>query len=76
MQKYLTPFCKDEFVMLREGENLLLLKTRQELRDWLTANGTTEKSCWIIISRKPKPDTILYLDAVEEVLCFGWRRHE
>ena len=58
--------------MLREGEILLPLKTRQELRDWLTVNGTTKKSCWIIISRKPKPDTILYLDAVEEALCFGW----
>ena len=58
--------------MLREGEVLLPVKSRQELRDWLAAHSTTEKYCWIIISRKPKPNTILYLDAVEEALCFGW----
>ena len=58
--------------MLRKGEDLLPLRTRLELRDWLAANSTTESSCWILISEKPKPDTILYLEAVEEALCFGW----
>ena len=58
--------------MIKSVENLLKLKTRQELRDWLIVNSGTKKSCWIIISRKPKVDTILYLDAVEEAICFGW----
>lgn len=31
-----------------------------------------EKSCWVRVSMKPSPDTLLYLDAVEEALCFGW----
>lgn len=52
--------------------NLLTITTRQELRAWLDANSTTEKSCWVIVSIKPEPDKIRYLDAVEEALCFGW----
>lgn len=53
-------------------DNLLPITTRQELRDWLKMNSTTEKYCWIIVSVKPEPNKIQYLDAVEEALCFGW----
>ncbi|RIX51475.1 thymidylate synthase [Paenibacillus nanensis] len=53
-------------------ENLLPAKSREELRAWLQENGKTEKCCWIIVSMKPRPGTLLYLDAVEESLCFGW----
>ncbi|EAF6118303.1 thymidylate synthase [Listeria monocytogenes] len=55
-----------------EIDNLLPITTRQELRDWLNVNSTTEKCCWIIVSIKPEPNKIQYLDAVEEALCFGW----
>jgi hypothetical protein len=46
--------------------------TRLELREWLAAHHATETACWVRVSIKPQPDTILYLDAVEEALCFGW----
>lgn len=59
-------------VVLKEGEKLLPFKKREELREWLIENSTIEKSCWIFVSMKPKEKTILYLDAVEEALCFGW----
>lgn len=55
-----------------EIENLITAKTRQELRDWLEENSTTEKYCWIITSRTKKPGVVQYLDVVEEALCFGW----
>jgi uncharacterized protein YdeI (YjbR/CyaY-like superfamily) len=55
-----------------EIDNLLSIRNRQELRNWLQENCMTEKSCWIIISIKPEPNKIQYLDAVEEALCFGW----
>lgn len=55
-----------------EMENLLSAKSRGELRAWLQENGKTEKCCWVVVSMTPKPDTLLYLDAVEESLCFGW----
>lgn len=55
-----------------EIENLITVKSREDLRAWLQENGKTEKSCWVVVSMTPSPDTLLYLDAVEESLCFGW----
>ncbi|ULL16661.1 thymidylate synthase [Paenibacillus sp. H1-7] len=52
--------------------NLLPVKSRTELRIWLQEHSKTEKACWVAVSMTPKPDTILYLDSVEESLCFGW----
>lgn len=57
-----------------ELKNLVDLKNRQELRDWLNKNHKIEKECWVIVNRgKPKTDDeFLYLDLVEEAMCFGW----
>ncbi|MCJ1909056.1 YdeI/OmpD-associated family protein [Planococcus ruber] len=55
-----------------EMENLLPVKTRQELRTWLEEHAATEKCCWVVVSVKERPNTLLYLDVVEEALCFGW----
>lgn len=55
-----------------EIENLLAITSRAELRSWLLENSLTEKSCWVMVSMTPNPVAILYLDAVEEALCFGW----
>ncbi|MED0946892.1 YdeI/OmpD-associated family protein [Bacillus mobilis] len=55
-----------------EIENLLRVKTREELRGWLEGNSKTEKLCWVIVSMKEQAEVIQYLDAVEEALCFGW----
>ncbi|MNK30838.1 hypothetical protein D3C87_492590 [compost metagenome] len=55
-----------------EIENLITVKSREDLRIWLQENCRTEKSCWVAVSMTPTPDTLLYLDAVEEALCFGW----
>lgn len=55
-----------------EIDKLLTFNKREELREWLLANSTTEKYCWVIVTIKPKLDTLLYLDVVEEALCFGW----
>ncbi|GIP23134.1 hypothetical protein J22TS3_34090 [Paenibacillus sp. J22TS3] len=58
--------------MNMEIEQLIPVKSREELRFWLLENSKTEESCWVLVSMTPKPDTLLYLDAVEEALCFGW----
>lgn len=55
-----------------EIENLITVLSRDELRIWLQENCMTEKFCWVVVSMTPNPDTLLYLDAVEESLCFGW----
>ncbi|MGO4548369.1 YdeI family protein [Paenibacillus sp. 2TAB23] len=53
-------------------ENLITVRAREDLRGWLQENGKTEKFCWVVVSMTPNPDLLLYLDAVEESLCFGW----
>lgn len=57
-----------------EYKNILELNNRIEFRNWLNKNVETEKECWIVVKRgKPiDNDIFYYLDAVEEVLCFGW----
>lgn len=57
-----------------EPQNILDIATRRAFRQWLAENHDTENECWIIAKKgKKKPtDSIWYLDAVEEVLCFGW----
>lgn len=46
--------------------------TRKDLRNWLVANSKTETECWLVMSISRQTDTLLYLDIVEEALCFGW----
>lgn len=53
-------------------ENVIPAITREDLRIWLQNHGKTEKSCWVLVSMTPTPDMLLYLDVVEEALCFGW----
>lgn len=53
-------------------EHVIPAKSREDLRLWLQDHGKTEKSCWVLVSMTPTPDVLLYLDAVEEALCFGW----
>lgn len=55
-----------------EINELLPAKSKKELRIWLQEHSFTEKSCWVVVSMKSTPGTLLYLDAVEEALCFGW----
>ncbi|WFR62634.1 YdeI/OmpD-associated family protein [Paenibacillus amylolyticus] len=55
-----------------ENVHCIPATSREELRSWLQEQEKFEKYCWVIISMKPLPDTLLYLDVVEEALCFGW----
>lgn len=55
-----------------EIHNLLDVRSRGELRQWLVQNHDTEKECWVVVKRgRPMDDTTFwYIDAVEEALCF------
>ena len=44
--------------------------SREQWRAWLVANHATKREIWI--STTKSDDGLLYLDAVEEALCFGW----
>lgn len=51
----------------------LHVMNRKDWRKWLREHYKTEKEIWLIYFKKAtgKP-RILYNDAVEEALCFGW----
>lgn len=51
----------------------LYVDNRQAWRAWLAENYDKEKEIWLVYPKKAsgKP-RILYNDAVEEALCFGW----
>lgn len=57
-----------------EPKNVLNITTRATFRQWLSRNHDKETECWMIVKKgKNQPaDFVWYLDAVEEVLCFGW----
>jgi uncharacterized protein YdeI (YjbR/CyaY-like superfamily) len=47
--------------------------TRAEWREWLTENFETARGVWFVFPNKRSGKAaILYNDAVEEALCFGW----
>lgn len=54
-------------------ENTRYFKTREEWRKWLKKNFDKEKEIWFVFPNKSTgKQSVLYNDAVEEALCFGW----
>lgn len=55
-------------------QNKLGIRCRTEFRTWLEMHASTEKECWVPVFRQGEDGSpgLLYLDAVEEALCFGW----
>src|SRR5215813_11291681 len=51
----------------------LYVTSRDEWRRWLEAHYQSAKEIWLVLPRQAtgKP-RIVYNDAVEEALCFGW----
>lgn len=48
-------------------------KSRQEWREWLQENHDKKQSIWLIYyKKKSNSPTVIYSDAVDEALCFGW----
>ncbi|WP_028666460.1 YdeI/OmpD-associated family protein [Runella zeae] len=48
-------------------------KSRQEWREWLQNNHDKKQSVWLIYyKKKSNIPTIIYSEAVDEALCFGW----
>ena len=64
----------DNGLKIMEIRNLLQVKSRTELREWLMQNHKKETECWVVVKRgRPTDDeNFWYIDAVEEALCFGW----
>lgn len=54
--------------------NILQFTQISQLRTWLSQNHDIESECWLAVKKGKVPpvNQIWYLDAVEQVLCFGW----
>ena len=51
----------------------LYIASREEWRAWLEKNHNTEDELWLIYAKKASGiPSVLYAEAVEEALCFGW----
>jgi len=48
------------------------IRSRDALRAWLTANHATETGIWLATYKKHHPDYLPWIEAVEELLCWGW----
>jgi len=46
--------------------------SRNEFREWLKKNHNKKKELWLLFYKKHLGKGILYTDAVEEALCYGW----
>lgn len=55
-----------------EITDVLRFTNREDFRQWLTKHADHVSFCWVMLSRKQSGEGLLYLDAVEEALCFGW----
>ncbi len=56
-----------------ERLNTFYTSDRQSWRKWLAENFETQSEIWFIFPMKASGEkSLLYNDAVEEALCFGW----
>ena len=54
-------------------DKILYFKDRNKWRKWLAKNFETKDEIWLVFPSKASGEKgILYNDAVEEALCFGW----
>ena len=55
-----------------KGRPVLTVRSRKDLRDWLSHNHTQSEGVWLATYKKAFPDHLPWLQAVEELICWGW----
>lgn len=59
--------------MEKEAAEIFYPTSKQAWRQWLEENHQSKKTIWLICyKKKANKDTIVWSDAVDEALCFGW----
>ena len=57
----------------KDGIAAFHARSNAEWRQWLSENGDSEKSVWLIMYHKNSGTPgIQYSESIEEALCFGW----
>jgi uncharacterized protein YdeI (YjbR/CyaY-like superfamily) len=58
---------------MENGIESICPSSRQAWREWLQANHAKKQAVWLIYyKKKSNLPTVIYSDAVDEALCFGW----
>lgn len=58
---------------MEDGIESICPSSRQAWREWLQANHAKKQAVWLIYyKKKSNLPTVIYSDAVDEALCFGW----
>lgn len=60
--------------MTRAAETLpqVMIRSRADLRDWLSAHHASSGTVCLCRFKKPSPSYVPYETVVEELLCWGW----
>ena len=60
--------------MPRAGDHLekVEVRSRDDLRAWLTRNHAGGGSVWLVTWKKHSPHYLAYGDLIQELLCWGW----
>lgn len=59
--------------MSNKNEETYYPKSRSDWRKWLVKNHEIKQSVWLLFySRKSDKNSVIWSDAVDEALCFGW----
>lgn len=53
-------------------KEILTVANRTELRTWLSENYGRSEGLWLATYKKHHPDYLPWLEAVEELICWGW----
>jgi uncharacterized protein YdeI (YjbR/CyaY-like superfamily) len=63
----------NSYIFYMDKLNTKYFTNREQWRKWLEMHFDKEKEIWLIFPKKSSgKNRILYNDAVEEALCFGW----
>jgi uncharacterized protein YdeI (YjbR/CyaY-like superfamily) len=55
-----------------KGRPVVTVASRAALRDWLEAHHGQAEGVWLATYKKHHPDHLPWLEAIEELICFGW----
>ncbi len=55
-----------------KGRPVVTVRSRADLRNWLSANHTQPDGVWLATFKKHHPDHLPWIEAIEELICFGW----
>jgi uncharacterized protein YdeI (YjbR/CyaY-like superfamily) len=59
--------------MKKEIADIFYPESKEAWRQWLEKNHVSKKTIWLVCYKKnANKDTIVWSDAVDEALCFGW----